>query len=134
MVEIPNQEIAKKIMDDLNENESYRKTAKDWEGAITIEFLSDGNKLKKNYYLWLDLWHEKVRSVEFIGGPSEKPFECYISANETNWRRLFKGELDPTIAMRMGKFKFQGNLDKLRRNTKATTYIFKYLTKYLKDW
>ncbi len=47
MVEIPNQEIAKKIMDDLNENESYRKTAKDWEGAITIEFLSDGNKLKK---------------------------------------------------------------------------------------
>lgn len=134
MVEIPNQEIAKKIMDDLNENESYRKTAKDWEVAITIEFLSDGNKLKKNYYLWLDLWHGKVRSVEFIGGPSEKPFECYISANETNWRRLFKGELDPTIAMRMGKFKFQGNLDKLRRNTKATTYIFKYLTKYLKDW
>ncbi len=30
MVEIPNQETAKKIMEDLNENESYRKTAKDW--------------------------------------------------------------------------------------------------------
>jgi len=130
MVEIPNQEIAKKIMEDLKENESYRKTAKDWEGAITIEFLSDGNKLKKNY----DLWHGKVRSVEFIGGPSEKPFECYISANETNWRRLFKGEIDPTIAMRMGKFKFQGNLDKLMCNTKVTPYILKFLTKYLKDW
>jgi len=39
MVEIPNQEIAKKIMEDLKENESYRKTAKDWEGAITIELM-----------------------------------------------------------------------------------------------
>ena len=29
MVEIPDQEIAKKKMDDLNENDCYRKTAKD---------------------------------------------------------------------------------------------------------
>lgn len=134
MVELPDNEIAEKVKENLNSNPNYKESAKTWEGELYLEFKADSNKLDKNLYLWLDLHHGICRNAEFVWDKESKPYEYTISASEENWRGLFNGEIDPNKALMAGKFKIQGNMGKLMRYPKAAAYVLKYMTRHLKDW
>ena len=134
MVELPDQEIAKKVMQDLNNNPRYKDNALTWEGELHLEFLPSNGKLEKPLYLWLDLYHGECRDAEFVEDSESKPYEYVISANEDTWRDLFHDKIDPSRAMMTGKFKIKGNMAKLMRYPKAAAYILKYLKRYLKEW
>ena len=118
----------------LNNNPNYKKSAKTWEGALVLEFAAESIKLETTARLWLDLWHGKCREARFLQDGEEAPIEYTISAPESTWAALVRGDLDPSRAMMSGKFKISGNTSKLMRFPLAAAYIIKYMKRLLADW
>lgn len=118
----------------LNNNPNYEKSAKDWEGALILQFISEGKKLTEDARLWLDLWHGKCRDARFVESDDEMEHEYKISAKESVWIDLINDAIDPTQAMMLGKFKISGNTSKIMRYPRAAAYIIKYLKRLLSEW
>ncbi len=118
----------------LNKNPNYKDSAKTWEGAFILEFLTEGKKLDKDTWVWLDLWHGVCRDAKFIAKRDELPAPFFLSAKESAWYAVVTGVINPQTALVGGKFKLSGDMAKMMRYPKAAAYILKYLTRFLKNW
>ncbi len=128
------QEWADQLKNFLNKNPNYKDSAKTWEGAFVLEFLAEGKKLKKDTWVWLDLWHGECRNARFIAKRDELTAPFFLSAKESAWYAVVTGAINPQTALVGGKFKLSGDMAKMMRYPKAAAYILKYLTRLLKDW
>ncbi|MHA1370725.1 MAG: SCP2 sterol-binding domain-containing protein [Promethearchaeota archaeon] len=128
------QEWADEFKKCLNNNPNYKKSASTWEGALVLEFKSEGIMIKDDVRLWLDLWYGECRNARFLSKNEEKKHRYLISAKESTWNDLVTGKLEPTKAMMTGLFKISGNVGKIMRYPRAAGYIIKYLKRLLVDW
>jgi len=105
----------------INENDSYRKAAEKWEGAIVLLMDRDSSfGIEEQRAVIADLWHGECRSGHAAGESdlSEAPF--VIAGSPAVWKKVLAGEADPIVSLVGGKLKLaRGGLFKLLPFAKA---------------
>ena len=122
----PSSEWTEHFVNEVNSSEAYASAAKNWEGDISL--VIDGGGA-----IYLDLWHGKCRSGEYLSDPSVKSPAFKILASYDNWVKVLKGKLDPVQGLMTRQMKLEGNLVKIMQNVKAAQELVKCATKVPAD-
>jgi putative sterol carrier protein len=133
ILRFPSDEWIKELSRQLNESESYERSAKDWEGDI-IFVVEPDEAYDETAYLFLGLYHGKSPEAAMENGQDERETEFTISAPFSTWRRVIEGKLDPIQGMMMRKLKLNGNLTKIMRYPKAAKEIVSCCALVPTDW
>jgi putative sterol carrier protein len=106
----------------INGSDAYANAAKTWEGDITLV-------IENGPGIYLDLWHGKCRSAEFLPDPNSKAPEFKIEADMEKWKKVLANKLDPVQGMVTRQIKLDGNLVKIMKNVKAAQELVRCATK-----
>jgi putative sterol carrier protein len=113
----PSDEWIKKLRELLNSSESYKRSAKDWEGDF-IFIVEPDEAYNKTAHFHLELYHGSSPGAAML--EEELPeTEFTINAPYSTWRKVIEGKLDPIQGMMTGQLKLQGDLMKIMRYPKA---------------
>jgi len=107
---------------EINSSDAYANAAKTWEGDITLVIEGGGG-------IFLDLWHGKCRSAEFLADPHTKTPEFKITADMEKWKKVLANKLDPVQGMVTRQLKLDGNLVKIMKNVKAAQELVRCATR-----
>jgi putative sterol carrier protein len=110
-----------KYMELLNQNESYKDAAHDWEGDFVFQIDADGEIITEPVRAYIDLWHGDCRAVR-EAAPDEQA-EFVYSGPLKNWKLLLEGKIDPIKGLMARKFKLIGDYGKVMRYTKAAAEL-----------
>ncbi|MDF1539696.1 MAG: SCP2 sterol-binding domain-containing protein [Candidatus Thorarchaeota archaeon] len=132
----PTEEWVEKFWELLNANHAYKEAASTWEGDFFFEVVADGDAIKEDVQLYMDLWHGDCRLAR-MAEPGDNP-EFIYSGTLANWKRLIAGEIDPIKGLMSRKFKLPtGDMGKIMRATKAAAELVataqKVPTKYIDE-
>lgn len=119
----PSDEWIKELSRQLNDSETYEKSAKDWEGDFIFVCEPDDAFQGEPVHLYLDLHHGQSPSARQLSGSDEKQAAYVLSAPFSTWRKVIEGKLDPIQGMMTRKLKLQGNMMKIMRYPKAAKEI-----------
>jgi putative sterol carrier protein len=121
-LKFPSDEWIKELSRQLNESESYERSAKDWEGDFVFVIEPD-NGYEGTAYLFLALYHGKSPGAAEIGAEDEREAEFLIRAPFNAWRTVIEGKVDPIQALMTRTLRLQGNMMKIMRYPKAAKEI-----------
>jgi putative sterol carrier protein len=99
----------------LNNDESYARIARNWEGDMACVLEAD-DRLSEKKILYLDLWHGKCREIAVLNDVDEKKPAFVLTASYTNFLRVLQGDLDPMQAMLTRKLGVKGNMAVMMRS------------------
>jgi putative sterol carrier protein len=118
----PSDEWVKAAMVALNESDSYKEAAKNWEGdfLFVITALPDE---RKEAYLYMDLWHGECRDAYEVGDSASVQTEFTITAPLPVWRKVLDGQLDPIRGLMSRQLKMKGNMMKVMKAPKAAVEL-----------
>ena len=117
----------------LNESESYERSARDWEGDFLFVVEPDED-YGETTYLFLGLHHGKSTGAAHVASQDEREAEFLIRAPYGVWRRVIEGDLDPIRGMMTRRLKLSGNLMKVMRYPKAAQEIVSCCAEVPTDW
>jgi putative sterol carrier protein len=129
----PSDEWIKAMMQEVNQSESYRKSAANWEGDFYF-IVEPGAGLAEQMVLYIDLWHGEARSAGGVASEEEKSPEFVIRAPLATWRRVIEKRLDPIQGMITGQLKLKGTMSKIMRYPKAASELVNCATKVPTDF
>ena len=129
----PSDEWIKELSRQLNDSESYERSAKDWEGDFWFLVEPDA-AYAETAYLFLGLHHGKSPSAAMEPDPTARETEFTLSAPFSTWRHVIEGKLDPIQGMMMRKLKLKGNLTKIMRYPRAAKEIVSCCALVPTDW
>ncbi len=110
------------FFEQINSSDAYASAAKNWEGDIILVVEDQAG-------IYLDLWHGKARSAEFLPEPDDKSAEFRITTTLEKWKRVLEGKLDPVQGMVTRQLKLDGNLVKIMKNVKAAQELVRCATR-----
>jgi putative sterol carrier protein len=102
----------------LNDSESYRSAAHNWEGDLFLALEGAGG-------LYLDLWHGDCREATYHPDGAGKKAAYTITATMESWRKVLAGQLEPMQGIMTRQLKMEGNLVKLMQHLKAAQELVK---------
>ena len=111
----PSQEWLDALIEHLNTDEKYAKTARKWEGDIVYEVQADAT-FKEGMKIYMDLWHGKCRGGELLDAGEEREAAFVLSAPYGVLLRILQGDLDPMQAMMTRKLVVKGSMAYMMRN------------------
>ena len=117
-IEFLSEEWIQSLMKELNNSQSYKEAAKNWEGDFYFIIEPEGN-VKEGVIYYMDLWHGECRSASVVIDVNEKNPEFRISAPLGKWRRVIEKQLDPIQGMVTRQLIINGNLMKIMKTPKA---------------
>lgn len=120
----PSEEWIKAWREELNKNKEYGEAAKDWEGDFLF-IINSGGPLKKEIVYYVDLWHGKCREAYEVPNRDAKKTAFIYEGLYENWKKIIKGELDPTRALLTRQMKLTGDMAKVMRYVRATNEMVK---------
>lgn len=123
----------KKLKEELNQNEDYQRSARDWEGDF-IFVIEPDDELAEEVYYYLGLHHGEATGARRLENMGEKEAEFVVRAPYGNWRRVIDGELDPIQGMLTNQLKLKGDLMMVMRYPKAAQEIVASCSKIPTDW
>jgi len=118
----PSDEWVKELSRQLNDSESYEKSARDWEGDF-IFVVEPDEVYDDTAYLFISLLHGKSPDAAMIASENEREAAFILRAPFSNWRKVIEGKLEPIQGMMTRKLKLTGNLMKVMRYPKAAMEI-----------
>jgi putative sterol carrier protein len=118
----PAEEWIRELSRQLNDSDSYERSARDWEGDF-IFVVEPDDIFEDTAYLFLALHHGKSPGAAMISSREERDAEFVISAPFGTWRQVIEGKLEPIQGMMMRKLKLEGNIVKIMRYPKAAKEI-----------
>jgi putative sterol carrier protein len=121
-IRFPSDEWIKELSRQLNDSETYEKSAHDWEGDFIFVAEPD-DAYDETSYMFLSLYHGKSPDAAVIASEDEREAEFVIRAPFSAWRQVIEGKLDPIQGMMTRKLKLQGNMMKIMRYPKAAQEI-----------
>jgi len=124
----PSDEWIKALMEVLNDNEAYHKSAAKWEGDFYF-IVEPGPGVVEPVALYIDLWHGQARSAGKVDSADEKNPEFIIRAPVNTWRRVIEKKLDPIQGMITGQLKLKGTMSKIMRFPRAASELVNCATK-----
>jgi putative sterol carrier protein len=133
MYKYPSEEWIKAWKEELNTNKEYAEAAKDWEGDFLF-IITAGGLVKKEWVFYADLWHGKCRDAYMIASRDTKKTAFIYEGPYENWKKIIKGELDPTRALLARQMKLTGDMAKVMKYAKATNEMSKTNTKVPTDF
>jgi len=100
----------------LNSDQQYAKIAQKWEGDLAFLIEVD-ESLPEPVMMYLDLWHGKCRSVEYLTGDDVgKEAAFVLAAPFGNFEKVLLGEWNPMQALMTRRLKVTGNMAYMMRN------------------
>jgi putative sterol carrier protein len=124
----PSDEWIRAMAEVVNESESYRKSATQWEGDF-YWVVEPGPGVPEPVVLYIDLWHGEARSACAVADESEKSPEFVVRAPVNTWRRVIEKKLDPIQGLITGQLKLTGTMSKIMRFPKAAAELVNCSTK-----
>jgi putative sterol carrier protein len=124
----PSEEWVAAFVEEINQNESYRKAAARWEGDFYF-VIEPGTGMPESMMLYVDLWHGSAREGFVVTDKSQKDPEFVIRAPLATWRRVIERKLDPIQGMITGQLKLKGTLSKIMRMPKAAAELVNCATR-----
>lgn len=131
--EFPSDGWIKALSNQLNESESYQRSAKDWEGNFTFIVEPDEN-YSDTSYLFLELHHGNSPGAALVDEENLHKSEYTVSAPYSTWRKVIDAKLDPIQGMMTGQLKLDGDLMKVMRYPKAAQEIVSCCALVPTDW
>lgn len=128
----PSDEWIKKLSELINQNDSYKRSAKDWEGDFIFNVEPD-EAYNKTAYFHLELFHGSSPGAAMLEGELPKT-EFTVTAPYSTWRKVIEGKLDPIQGMMTGQLKLRGDLMKIMRYPKATQEIVSCCADVPTEW
>ena len=128
-------EWAQKLMEVLNQSQGYASAAKDWEGDW-YWVIETGGPIKSPIYMYLDLFHDKCRSVDILDENNKTKYKpAFILRSQLKiWRDIAENKADSQALMLTGKLKLTGNMAKLLRNKKVSDELLKCVAQVQTEW
>jgi len=120
--QFPSDEWIKALRDQLNSSDSYKRSAKNWEGDFIFVVLPD-DAFPSSSYLHLQLYHGSSQGAALVEEGNLPEAEYTIKASYGIWRKVIDSKLDPIQGMMTGQLKLQGNLMTVMRYPKAAQEI-----------
>jgi putative sterol carrier protein len=107
--------------DSINANQSYKKAAATWEGAIGMIMTPDpAMGIPAERIVIADLWHGDCRGARAATMAEFDETPYLISAEPAAWRSVLAGKTDPIVGLMGGKLKLaKGGLFALLPYAKA---------------
>ncbi|MBL7064830.1 MAG: SCP2 sterol-binding domain-containing protein [Anaerolineae bacterium] len=118
----PSDEWIKELSRQLNDSESYERSAKDWEGDFVF-IVEPDETYDGTAYLFLGLYHGKSPDAAMVASKDEREVAFVLRAPFSNWRKVIEGKLDPIQGMMTKKLRLAGNMMKIMRYPKAAKEI-----------
>jgi putative sterol carrier protein len=132
-LEFPSEAWIKELSSQLNESESYERSAKDWEGDFLFVVEPDEG-YDDTAYLYLGLQHGKSTGAALVESEDERDTEFVIRAPYGIWQKVIEGKLDPIQGMMTKRLKLSGNMMKVMRYPKAAQEIVACCAEVPTDW
>lgn len=128
MYKFGSEEWVKALQQAINASEGYAEAAKTWEGDFyfIVEPKAPG---EKELVMYMDLWHGKCREAFIVADRSVKKPAFVISAQESAWRKVIEGKLDPIQGMMTKQLKLTGDMVKIMKAVKASKELVNCTTK-----
>ena len=128
MYKFGSEEWVKALQQAINASEGYAEAAKTWEGDFyfIVEPKAPG---EKELVMYMDLWHGKCREAFIVADRSVKKPAFVISAQESAWRKVIEGRLDPIQGMMTKQLKLTGDMVKIMKAVKASKELVNCTTK-----
>lgn len=117
----------------LNQSDTYKRSAKDWEGDF-IFVIEPDEDYDKEAYFFLGLYHGESTGAEILEDESQREAEFVIRAPYGTWRKVIDGELDPIQGMMTKRLKLKGNIMKVMRYPKAAQEIVSSCAEIPTEW
>jgi len=134
----------------LNQSKEYKEAGKGWGVGWNGDFIfqvdnipvdkisvkdlpADVAKELKEYvingtsYSYLQLQDGECKGVRLLKNPKEVQVGFIQKGPYENWKKITRGELDPTRALLARQFTLQGDMAKVMRYTRAANLMAKYL-------
>ena len=123
----------KQYMKEINESESYEKSALNWEGDFYFIVTPDKMYDEEATY-YIDLWHGKCRHACLVEDESQFSPVFRMETSDANWKAIVDKKLDPIQGMMTGQLKLKGDLMKIMRYPKAAQEIVACCAFVPTDW
>lgn len=133
MPKFPSDEWIKALMQELNDSESYRKAAANWEGDFYF-VVNEGSGVPHDVFLYMDLWHGECREAFEVTEPDAKDPEFVIRAPVAGWRKVIQKQVDPVRALMTRQLKLTGTMTKIMKHPKAATELVNCCTLIETTW
>lgn len=128
MYSFPSDEWIKAMMQDLNNSQSYKEAAKNWEGDFYF-IIEPGGTLKDTVILYMDLWHGECRNAFMLEKQDGMNPAFLLSGPVTIWKKVMTKQLDPMQAMMTGQLKLTGNMAMVMKNVRAAKELVESCTR-----
>jgi len=114
-IPFPSEAWLKALEDQLNQSQTYRDIAKNWEGNMCVVLDPEGD-LKEPVGMYLDLWHGECRAARVLAA-GELPVAAFVlRAPFSRFVAILQGKLDPITAMMTGRLSVKGNMAVMMRS------------------
>ncbi len=133
LYKFPSDEWIKALSELLNASETYRRSAKDWEGNFIFVAEPD-ETYPESAYMHLQLHHGSSPGAAMVDVENLPEAEYTINAPFSTWRKVIDGKLDPIQGLMTGQLKLQGDLMKVMRYPKAAQEIVTCCADIPTDW
>jgi putative sterol carrier protein len=128
MYRFPSNEWIKAMMQDLNQCQSYKEAAKNWEGDFYF-VIEPGGNLTETVILYMDLWHGECRNAFEVKNPDEIKPAFTLKGPVAIWKKVMTKQLDPMQAMMTGQLKLTGNMAMVMKNVRAAKELVESCTR-----
>jgi len=126
MALFPSQEFMSELARLLNESKEYEQAAKNYEDGGLALVLEPDDKCSKEYYLYLEPNHGKVKEACVMSRPDEKPAAYVLTGPYSAWKDVVLGKQDAVSSLMKGKLRLkQGKMASLLKNVKASQLTMK---------
>jgi len=131
--EFPSDDWVKAAQEELNNSESYREAAANWEGDILFLITALPGE-KKEKALYMDLWHGNCRDAYAVDDLSEVQSEFSITAPFPVWKKVLQRDLDPIRGLVSRQLKLKGNMMKVMKAPRAAVELVNSCAQVDTEW
>ena len=123
----PSMEWAQKVVELTNDTPEFSNNIKMNNEAMTINILSEQGLLEDDFIIWLNVANQKIQEVKKMDSSDEMDSVFKLKAKYSVWKKVFSGEIGPTMALVTKRIRVSGNLKDLLNNKKAYDVIIDHM-------
>ena len=123
----PSMEWAQELVERTNESPEFTNNVELDSAAITLHIQSEEGLLEYDFILWLDVEKRKIQEFRKLSSPDEMDSAFKLKAKYSVWKKVFSGEIGPTMALVSKRIRVSGSLKELLNNKKAFDVIIDHM-------
>ena len=123
----PSREWAQKVVELTNDSPEFANNVKMHNEAMTLNIQSEEGLLEETFVLWLNVANKKIEEFRILTSPDEREAVFKLKAKYSVWKKVFSGEINPTMALVTKRIRVSGNLKDLLNNKKAYDVVINHM-------